>query len=203
MPIKDPVRRREFSKERQRRYRARHRERVLTRNRETLRMARLADPERFKRYGREWKLKNPERAKEIRQASYKKNRLERIKDATQWAQRNPERKKAIETAWRAANKERVAELALVTNKRYRERNPHVLRAIEALRKRAKQSAPSWAEKDKIRLVYKKAREFGFEVDHVVPLKHQLVCGLHVWANLQLLDRPLNRAKNNRVWPDMP
>jgi hypothetical protein len=42
-----------------------------------------------------------------------------------------------------------------------------------------------------------------EVDHVVPLKSKLVCGLHCEANLQIIKRSANRSKSNRRWPDMP
>jgi hypothetical protein len=61
----------------------------------------------------------------------------------------------------------------------------------------------------IERVYAKAHELrdrygiAFQVDHVVPLTHPLVCGLHSHANLQLLDAPLNKAKRNYYWPDMP
>jgi 5-methylcytosine-specific restriction endonuclease McrA len=65
------------------------------------------------------------------------------------------------------------------------------------------ACPVWGDKEKIRLVYQKAKEWGFEVDHVVPIKNEIVCGLHVWANLQLLDKKSNMAKGNKVWPDMP
>ena len=44
---------------------------------------------------------------------------------------------------------------------------------------------------------------GLHVDHIVPLHHPLVSGLHVWHNLQLLDARMNRSKHNRVWPEMP
>ena len=48
--------------------------------------------------------------------------------------------------------------------------------------------PVWSEVDLIKQVYQKASEYGMEVDHVVPLQHPLVSGLHVWNNLQLLER---------------
>jgi hypothetical protein len=65
------------------------------------------------------------------------------------------------------------------------------------------SRPAWFQKEKIMYVYKKAREFGFDVDHVVPLVSPLVCGLHVWENLQLMDSTCNKQKGNKEWPDMP
>lgn len=37
----------------------------------------------------------------------------------------------------------------------------------------------------------------FEVDHTIPLQGELVCGLHVWNNLQILEAGLNSSKNNK------
>lgn len=41
------------------------------------------------------------------------------------------------------------------------------------------------------------------VDHIVPLRHPLVCGLHCPANLRVAPLAENQAKGNRWWPDMP
>lgn len=44
---------------------------------------------------------------------------------------------------------------------------------------------------------------GMELDHIVPLKSDFVCGLHWHGNIQLLSMSENRKKNNRYWPNMP
>jgi hypothetical protein len=43
----------------------------------------------------------------------------------------------------------------------------------------------------------------FHVDHIVPLVSDKVCGLHTFANLQILEGVANRSKGNRHWPGMP
>ena len=41
------------------------------------------------------------------------------------------------------------------------------------------------------------------VDHIVPLLHPLVCGLHVSDNLRIIPLKENQVKCNHHWPDMP
>jgi len=41
------------------------------------------------------------------------------------------------------------------------------------------------------------------VDHIVPLRHPLVCGLHCPANIRIIPLAENIAKSNHEWPDMP
>lgn len=40
------------------------------------------------------------------------------------------------------------------------------------------------------------RPKGMEVDHIIPINHPLVCGLHCVANFQYLDPEMNRKKSN-------
>lgn len=68
--------------------------------------------------------------------------------------------------------------------------------------------PAWANSEKITEIYRLrdevAAKTGIEhhVDHIVPLNHPRVCGLHNEFNLQILPRIDNLKKGNRTWPDM-
>lgn len=81
-------------------------------------------------------------------------------------------------------------------KNYRQAHPEVGKFHANLRRLRKETAtPLWTDKQELLQIYKNCPE-GFEVDHIVPLKHPLVCGLHVKENLQYLPKEVNRKKSN-------
>lgn len=82
-------------------------------------------------------------------------------------------------------------------------NRKCIACVSSRQKRIHSSKPKWAGVKQIAVVYEMANKLGMEVDHIVPLSGDLVCGLHVWENLQLLVREDNRKKSNLYWPDMP
>lgn len=88
-------------------------------------------------------------------------------------------------------------------------NPAKANAMTAARKAALLRAqPRWADRADIAMWYEVAEVLSrsgvkFQVDHTVPLRSPLVCGLHASANLNVLPAHINAAKGNRHWPDMP
>ena len=81
-------------------------------------------------------------------------------------------------------------------------------AYDAARQRKRKAqqlnaVPKWADLSKIKDLYREAHQKQLQVDHIVPLTHPLVCGLHCEDNLQLLLGCDNQAKGNRYWKDMP
>jgi len=70
------------------------------------------------------------------------------------------------------------------------------------------ATPKWANIDKICELYLKRdsmNQAGFNVvvDHIVPINHNYVCGLHCESNLEIISYRINEAKSNHYWPDMP
>lgn len=84
------------------------------------------------------------------------------------------------------------------SKRHYLNNKEYYYSKSTLRSRGvKQAMPKWANKQDIRDVYLEAQYMQMHVDHIIPLKHPLVCGLHVWDNLQLLTPKQNLEKGNK------
>ena len=66
-----------------------------------------------------------------------------------------------------------------------------------------QAKPAWADNKLINEIYRHARDSkGKVVDHVVPLNHKYVCGLHCEDNLEVITEKANSTKSNNWWPDM-
>jgi 5-methylcytosine-specific restriction endonuclease McrA len=96
--------------------------------------------------------------------------------------------------WKETYPERRAE----ASSNYQKKNRAYYAEYRARRRFSEQQAtPSWSDISKLHEVYKKAKELGLEVDHIIPLKNELVCGLHVPDNLQLLSRTENAKKCNK------
>jgi 5-methylcytosine-specific restriction endonuclease McrA len=70
------------------------------------------------------------------------------------------------------------------------------------------ATPAWANDFFIEEIYHLAElrtkllGIPHEVDHVIPLQSDVVCGLHVENNLQVITRDENIRKSNTTWPGM-
>lgn len=65
------------------------------------------------------------------------------------------------------------------------------------RSRKKRAMPSWVDRQDLKKIYENCPK-GYHVDHVIPLKNDIVCGLHVPWNLQYLPAIENIKKGNKL-----
>ena len=70
-----------------------------------------------------------------------------------------------------------------------------------------QATPAWANLESIEEFYELARNetkvtgIQHEVDHIIPLRGRMVCGLHVEFNLQVITKLQNATKRNSFEDD--
>lgn len=198
-------------------YYARNREKQIARAKQY----RIDNPEKVKAASKKWNEANIDHLKEIRKkwddANREKVRLHnkrsRLKEdpaldrarQARYHLKHASKINAKSRAWYEANKERATK----TRETYRVNNAGKVTAWLRAREIAKLSAiPAWADLKAMEAIYEAARAMTMitmikhEVDHIVPLKSKLVCGLHCEANMQILTKRTNVQKGNRVWPDM-
>ena len=117
--------------------------------------------------------------------------------------------------WYQANREQVIERAAVRpaeiKRRYRnawkQNNLLQIRAdTKARRRKHRQATPPWLsrkQKSEIRQLYQiaitmtKTTGEQYVVDHIIPLRSDIVCGLHVPWNLRVVTQEENLKKSNK------
>lgn len=149
----------------------------------TARARRNAAPEKHRAYVQKYRERHPDRI-----AAY--------------AEATREQKNAYHKRWYALNLEDKR----AKNRQWSKENPGKHGALCAKRRAQELKAcPAWADLDAIALMYRIARRVSrqtgikHEVDHIIPLRGKVVCGLHVETNLQLLTLQANRAKHARLF----
>lgn len=171
-------------KERRRRYRENNREALRERGRQYYRNTLAHQAERKKKY-------------------YRENRKVVLERKRRWKSRNPEASKAYDRRYYLENRDRIREYY---QNDYLE-NRHKYIAWDAKRRAAELQRTlrlPHLEYATLR-IYERCRDmrdsgFDVHVDHIVPLQGELVSGLHVPWNLEIIDADENRAKGNRFNP---
>lgn len=130
--------------------------------------------------------------------------IRRINDAKVHARRNADYSKA----YRLRDPKKVK----TNHKKWRDRNPSKMAAwCRAMQLRRGNRTPSWLTKEQrqemrdfytVAFMFKIYTGQEYEVDHIVPIAGETVCGLHAPWNLQVIERKENRAKWHTSWPDM-
>jgi hypothetical protein len=165
-----------------------------------------------------WRQRNRDKVLAQKRRAYQRDPAKKIASVAEWRRRNPakyklqnqhsfERNKEVHLArlrvWKL-DKAKVAE----SGKRYRIKYPAKVSAnTRFYQTRKKRATPVWVNRSTLEVFYAEAQELSrqtgilHEVDHIIPLTHPLVCGLHVPANLQVLPRGVNRRKANQWIPE--
>ena len=145
-----------------------------------------------------WKLKNPERRRELDLASAKRCRKNKNASDKKYRELYPEKSRARSAKFRAKNPEHVNEIR--REYYYRNREVEIQRVQDRQRK---ERTPKWADTAQIFSIYQQARKLSeetgeqYHVDHIIPLRSKIVSGLHVENNLQILTQYENISKGNK------
>ena len=175
-------------------------------------------------YSKAYRERNAERRRQSDRDYYHRNKDAMAAKREAFHAANPE----YRSNYYAGHKDRAKELARahyhdkvkcdpdkIAKKRaataaWREEHPEKIREYTARREaRKRQAIPAWANdffiEEAYRIAVERTRLTGipWEVDHIVPLQSELVCGLHWEGNLQVIPAVANLAKSNSWWPDMP
>lgn len=141
-----------------------------------------------------WRDKNMDRAKETSKQWHEANRAHHNNQVRDWQQNNPDKQQLYyERPYTAA-----------ARKRWNQNNKGLKNFHTRLRQsHIKQATPQWANMQAIKQIYIDCATItaqtgiSHHVDHIIPLTNDMVCGLHVHYNLQVLIATDNMSKNNK------
>ncbi len=169
----------------------------------------MADDSLRKAYAAAYREANREKLRQQAREYYATHKDQQKANMADWRVRNPE--------WLKANYQRQREkittdpdrIEAVRQQRRKHAKTYPERSTAQTRKRQAaqlQRTPAWltdANFKAMLVFYEEAKSLTeqtgvkYEVDHIVPLLGENVCGLHVPWNLQILTQSENRSKGNK------
>lgn len=153
-----------------------------------------------------------------RKPYYEANRESAKERTKEWSKNNKQRKAETDKIYYQNNKEKIQEYK---HRWYRENKQHKKEYDKEYRKvnqykynenkarykaKLKKASPKWltdAHKEEMKFYYWYAKFCQDEinekcsVDHIIPIQSDIVCGLHVPWNLQIMTQSENSSKGNR------
>jgi len=150
------------------------------------------------------KGRDPERLSQIKADSYYRHQKRNLDKKRKEYEADKEKILERNRLWRSKNKDKLAQYGKL---RYQINKDYYIAAANKRHADKLQRTPSWLTQDhldQIKDIYAHARDCEvvtgdkYHVDHIVPLRGENVCGLHVPWNLQVLPAEVNLAKSNKT-----
>ena len=117
-----------------------------------------------------------------------------IKTRQLWVANNKEKRRKRGRELSRTTKYKLTKRAYRNRPEIKKRYNFLAAKRRAMKLRA---TPSWANLDDIKKIYMSCPK-GFHVDHIIPLQHKSVCGLHISENLRIVSASYNLRKNNKL-----
>jgi len=151
-----------------------------------------------------------ERQNRLRRDAYATNEQFRercLQGMRDWESKNSHKRYEIKKRWSESNRDKCRQ----SERKWRKNNPGKARMLAKIwRIKRREAMPEWVNKKHVQDFYDTVAilnqtcgctspgKTAFHVDHIIPLRHPDVCGLHVPWNLQVLPAGINIAKSNKL-----
>lgn len=178
-----------------------------------------ANKVKAKQYGAQYYIENKEAINKHNKEYAELNKEHLAKKSKEYSLKNRETLVEYQKEYRKNNSEKIklqkkiyqeenADFIKAQAKKWKQNNKATVLAATRKRELAKiDRTPAWADYEKVKDVYKDCEEVNlaartagctekFVVDHVIPLQGELVSGLHIESNLQIITQTDNLVKGN-------